>query len=84
MPPSRHVKEQSHKTWKTGKKVAGLMGPYQEKAAFSAWMAPMFRRYSWGYLGLASRRTTPPSTSLVTPPAPRESTVWSSSIIQIL
>ena len=44
----------------------------------------MPRMYSWGYLGLASRFTQPSATPLVTPPAPRDRTVWSSSIMQML
>ena len=47
-------------------------------------MAAAFCKYSWGYLGLASRRTVLPPMALVTPPAPRERTVCSSYIMQIL
>lgn len=54
------------------------------QAAFSARMVSMVRRYSWGYFFFYFRGTTEFYTNLVTPPAPRDRTVWSSSIMQML
>ena len=54
-------------------------GPRNLKVALSAQIASIFWMYSWGYLALARRSMYPVarSTSLVTPPPPRETSAAS-------